>query len=137
MIEQEQAKESQKKFLCAGAIHSSHTIKHHMQQIMECQRVVDEFRNMVDKERDLIALDSSMFRNDLTGITHIMYMIDMDIYWHQKPFGAVLAELCRNCDKKVNEQDDKTKNEKEIIGLCDESHQTMTSDHWKDEQKKK
>ena len=34
MIEQEQAKESHKKFLYARAIHSNHVIQHHMQQII-------------------------------------------------------------------------------------------------------
>ena len=77
-----------------------------------------------------------MFKNDPAVISHIMYMIDMDIFWHQKTFEAVLAKLQRNHDEKVNEQDVKTKNEKEVIDLCDES-QTMTSDHWKDKQERK
>ena len=75
-------------------------------------------------------------------------MIDVDIFWHQKTFGSVLAKLWRNHDKQVNEQENKTKyckekaqihkekDKKEVIDLCGES-QTMTSDHWKVEQKKK
>ena len=54
MIEQEQAKESHKKFLYARAIHTNHTIQHHMQQTMEHQRGVDKYRNMMNEGRDLI-----------------------------------------------------------------------------------
>ena len=77
-----------------------------------------------------------------------MYMIDMDVFWHQKTFGTVLAELQRNQDEKVNEQDVEAKdvkvnkqnvereNEKEVIDLCDET-QTTTSNFWKDNQERK
>ena len=54
LIEQEQAEESHKKFLYARAIHSNHTRQHHMQQIMEHQRGVDKYRNMMNEGRDLI-----------------------------------------------------------------------------------
>ena len=39
--EEEQIKESNKKFLYARAVHSNHMIQHHMQQILEHQRVVN------------------------------------------------------------------------------------------------
>ena len=68
-------------------------IQHHMHQIMEHQRVIDEFRNMRNEGRDLIPLELKMFKTDLVVIPHIMYMIDMDVFWHQKTFGTVLAEL--------------------------------------------
>ena len=54
MIEHEQAKENHKKFMYARAIHSSHVIQYHMQQIMVHQRVVDKYRSMVEEGRDLI-----------------------------------------------------------------------------------
>ena len=44
--EEEQIEESNKKFLYARAVHSNHMIQHHMQQILECQRVVNEYRSM-------------------------------------------------------------------------------------------
>ena len=47
--EKERIEESSKKFLYARAIHSNHIIQHYMQQILECQRVVDEYRSLADK----------------------------------------------------------------------------------------
>ena len=44
--EQEQIEENNKKFLYARAVHANHMIQHHMQQILEHQRVVDEYRSM-------------------------------------------------------------------------------------------
>ena len=67
---------------------------------MEHQRGVDEYRNAMNERRDLIPLESNMFKTDLAVISHIMYMMDMDNFWHQKTFGAVLAELQRNHDEK-------------------------------------
>ena len=77
-------------------------------------------------------------------------MIDMDIFWQQKTFGAVLAELQRNQDKQVHKQENETicysykekaqiheeMDKKEVIDLFGES-QTTTSDHWKAKQNKK
>ena len=148
MIEHEQAKENHKKFLYARAIHANHTMQYHIQQIMECQKVVDEYRSMVDLGRDLIPLESNLFKSDLVVISQIIYRIDMDISWHQKTFGAVLAKLWRNCDKQVYEQENETiyykekaqvyegMDKKEVIDLCGQS-KTMTSDHRKAKQKKK
>ena len=60
----------------------------------------------------------------------------------------MLADHWRSCDKPVNEQEKrqntvkekaqthKDNDKKEVIDLCGES-QTMTSDHWKVEQKEK
>ena len=39
--EEEQIEESNKKFLYARAVHANHMIQHHMQQLLEHQRVVD------------------------------------------------------------------------------------------------
>ena len=64
MVEYEQAKENHKKFLYARAIHSSHAIQCHKQQIMEHQKGVDEYRSMVEEGRDLIPLESNLFKSD-------------------------------------------------------------------------
>ena len=41
--ELEQIEENNKKFLYARAVHANHMIQHHMHEISECQRVVDEY----------------------------------------------------------------------------------------------
>ena len=43
----EQVSEDYKKFLYARATHSNHAIQYHMQQIIERQKVVDEYRSMM------------------------------------------------------------------------------------------
>ena len=146
MIEHEKAKENCKKFLYARAMHSNHMKQYHRQQILEHQKEVDEYRSMVEEGRGLIPLESNLFKHDPVGISHIIHMIDVDIFWPQKTFEAVLAELWRNKDKQVNEQENETKyckekaliheenDTEEVIDLCGES-QTTTSDHWKVEQK--
>ena len=85
MIEHEQAKENHKKFLYARAIHSSHVIQYHMQQTMEHQKVVDKYTSMVEEGRDWILLESNLFKSDLIVISHIIYMIDMDIFGTKRP----------------------------------------------------
>ena len=85
-----QAREDYKKFLHARAIHSSHAIQYHMQQIMEHQQVVDRYRSMMEEERELSPLESNLYKSDLAVISHIIQ------FWHQKTFEAVLADLQRN-----------------------------------------
>ena len=46
MNEPKQMSEEYKKFLYARASHSNHLIQYHMQQIIERQKVVDEYRSM-------------------------------------------------------------------------------------------
>ena len=41
--EEERIEESNKKFLYARAVHSNHMIQHHVQQMLERQRVVNEY----------------------------------------------------------------------------------------------
>ena len=122
-------------------------IQYHMQQILECQKVVDEYRSMVEGGRDLIPFKSNLIKSVPVVISHIIYMIDLGRVWHQKTFGAILAELWRNWDKQVYEQENDTiyykekaqihveMDKKEVVDLCGES-QTMTRDHWKAEQNK-
>ena len=77
--EQEKIEENNKKFLYARAMHANHMIQHHMQEIIECQRVVDKYRSMVDGKRELIPLESDLFKKDPVINQHIMQMIDSNI----------------------------------------------------------
>ena len=98
-----------------------------MQQILECQRVVDESRSMVDEEREMIPLESSLYKTDLVINQHIMQMIDTDISWYEKTFGAILMELWKIQNGKTIMQTSDEHSGKEVIDLCDESH-VMPSD---------
>ena len=70
--EKGQIEEGQKKLLHARAIHSNHMIQHHMEQILEHQRVADEYRSLADEERDIILLELSLYKTDLVINQHIM-----------------------------------------------------------------
>ena len=124
--EKEQIEESHKKFLYTRAIHSNHMIQHHMQQILECQRVVNEYRCLADEERDIIMLELSLHKTDLVINQHIMQMIDTDISWYKKTFGTILTELQKIKNGKVNTQISEESSEKELIDLCNESHVTLS-----------
>ena len=100
--EKERIEESNKNFLYARAIHSNHMIQHHMQQILEHQRVVDKYRSLGDEERDMILLESSLYKTDLVINQHTMQMIDTDISWYEKTFGAILIELWKIQNGKTN-----------------------------------
>ena len=99
MIELKQAREDYKNFLYARATHSSHMIQYHMQQIMEHQKVVDKYRRMMEEERELTYLELNLYKSDLAVISHIIHMIVVDNFWHQKTFEVVLADLQMNRDK--------------------------------------
>ena len=124
--EKEQIEESNKTFLYARAIHSNHMIQNHMQQVLECQRVVDKYRSLAEEERDVIPLESSLHKIDLVIIQHIMQMIDADISWYEKTFGAILTELQRILNGRTNTQISEETSEKEPIDLCNESHVTLS-----------
>ena len=68
-------------------------IQHHMQQILGCQRVVDEYRSMVDEESEMILLESNLYKTDPVINQHIMQMIETDISWYERTLGAILMEL--------------------------------------------
>ena len=53
MNEQESMSKDDKKFLYARAVHSNHLIQYHMHQIIEQQKVVNEYRNMMMEGMDL------------------------------------------------------------------------------------
>ena len=56
MNEAELMSDDEKMFLYARVVHSNHSIQYHMHQIMERQRVVNEYRNMMMEGMDLILL---------------------------------------------------------------------------------
>ena len=58
--EEESMSDDEKMFLYARAVHSNHSILYHLHQIMERQRVIDEYRNMTMKGMDLIPLESNL-----------------------------------------------------------------------------
>ena len=103
-----QASGDYKKFLYARAIHSNHMIQYHMQQMMEQQKVVDEYRSMMMDRMDLTPLESNLYKSDPAVISHIIYMIEVDNFWHQKTFEVVLADLQSNSDKDIYEQENET-----------------------------
>ena len=91
--EQQRIEDKNKQFLYARAMHASHMIQHHMQGILERQRVIDEYRAMMDAGREMIPLDSDLHRSDPVIIQHIMQMIDTDIFWYGETFRQVVTEL--------------------------------------------
>ena len=91
--EQQIIEDKNKQFLYARAMHASHMIQHHMQGISERQRVIDEYRAMMDDGREMIPLDSDLHQSDPVIIQHIMQMIDTDIFWYGETFRQVITEL--------------------------------------------
>ena len=79
---------------------------------MERQRVVDEYRLMVDEGRELIPLESDMHRRDPVVIQHTMQMIDTDIHWHEQTFRDIIMELWKlqngETPTKPNEENSET-----------------------------
>ena len=122
--------DDEKMFLYARAVHSNHSIQYHMHQIMERQRVVDEYRNMTMEGMDLIPLESNLHKFHSVIISQIINMIESDKFWHCKTFESVMSNLwnmwtegiqelessrmyCTNNDKNNNEMDGV-----EVIDLC-------------------
>ena len=109
---------------------------------MECQQVVDGYRSMMEEERDLVPLESNLYKSDPAVISQIIHMIEVDYSWNQKTFEVVFAYLWRNQDIETYNQENRTlhckentkpndeSDENEIIDLSSES-QTMSSNNWK------
>ena len=85
--------DDEKMFLYARAVHSNHSIQYHMHQIMERQRVVDEYRNMTMEGMDLITLESNLHKYHPVIISQIINMIESDNFWHRKTFESVMSNL--------------------------------------------
>ena len=74
-----QIEDCNKQFLYARAVHANHMIQYHKSEILERQRVVDEYRIMADEGRELIALESDLHRSD--------------IHRHEPSFRDIIMEL--------------------------------------------
>ena len=128
--EVESMSDNEKMFLYARAVHSNHSIQYHMHQIIERQRVVDEYRNMTMEGMDLIPLESYLHKFHPVIISKIINMIESDNFWHRKTFESVMSDLwnmwmegiqelensrmhCTNNDENNNEMDGV-----EVIDLC-------------------
>ena len=82
MNEPKQASGDYKKSLYARATHSIHVIQYHMQQISEQQKVVNEYRSMMEDRMDFTPLELNLYKSDLAVISHIIHMIEVDNFWH-------------------------------------------------------
>ena len=126
--------DNERMFLYVRAVHSNHSIQYHMHQIMERQRVVDEYRNMTMEGMDLIPLESNLHIFHPVIILQIINMIELDNFWHHKTFESVISDLrsmwtegirelensrmyCTNNDENNNEMDGV-----EVIDLHSVSH---------------
>ena len=85
----EQVSEDYNKFLYDRATHSKHEIQYHMQQIIERQKVVNEYRSMMMEGMSLIPIESNLYKNDLVVISQTIQMIEVDNFWHLKTFEPV------------------------------------------------
>ena len=135
-IEEVSMNDDEKMFQYARAVHSNHSIQYHMHQIMERQRVVDEYRNMTMEGIDLIPLESNLHKFHPAIILQIINMIKSDNFLHRKTFESVMSDLrnmwmegiqelenscmyCTNNDENNNEMDGV-----EVIDLCSVSQST-------------
>ena len=122
--------DDERMFLYARAVHSNHSIQYHMHEIMEWQRVVDKYRNMMVEGMDLIPLESNLHKFHPVTISQIINMIKSDNFWHHRTFESVMSDLrnmwtegiqeleksrmyCTNNDENNNEMDGV-----EVIDLC-------------------
>ena len=122
--------EDEEKFLYVRVVHSNHSIQYHMHQIMERQRVVDEYRNKMMEGMNLIPLESNLHKYDPVIISQIINMIEADNFWHRKMFESVMSDLWNMWTEGIWElenthmlctNNDKNKNEMvgaEVIDLC-------------------
>ena len=59
MSEEESMSDDERMFLYARSVHSNHSIQYHMHPIMERQKVINKYRNMMKEGMDLIPLESN------------------------------------------------------------------------------
>ena len=110
-----------------------------MQQTIERQKVVNEYRSMTMEGMCLTILELNLNKNDPVIISQIMQMIEVDKCWHQKTFEVVLTDLRRRWDEGIRKEKDMsmhcTENSEinnemdgvEVIDLCSKD-QTRTSE---------
>ena len=128
--EEESMSDDERMFLYARAVHSNHSIQYHMHQIMERQRVIDEYRNMTMEGMDLIPVESNLHQYHPVIISQISNMIESDNFWHRKTFESVMSNLRNMWSEGIQElenthmhctDDDENNNEMdgiEVIDLC-------------------
>ena len=105
--EEESMSDDERMFLYARVVHSNHSIQYHMHQIIERQRVIDEYKNMTMEGMDLIPLESNLHRNHLVIISQIINMIESDIFWHCKTFESVMNDLRNMWSERIQELENK------------------------------
>ena len=120
--------DNERMFLYARAVHSNHSIQYHMHQIMERQKVIDEYRNMTMEGLDLIPLESNLHRYHPVIISQIINMIESDNFCHYQTFESVKSNLRKMWSEGIQElenarmrctDDDKTNNEMDGIEVID------------------
>ena len=115
--EEESMSDNERMFLYARAVHSNHSIQYHIHQIMERQKVIDEYRNMMMEGLDLIPLESNFHQYHPVIISQLINMIKSDNFCHHKTFESVKSNL-RNM---WSTDDDENNNEMDgikVIDLC-------------------
>ena len=103
--EQESMSKDDKKFLYARPVHSNHSIQYHMHQIIEQQKVVNEYRSMTMEGMDFTPLESNLQKYDPVIISQIIQMIKTDVFWHHKTFDSVLSNLRKMWTEGIHELD--------------------------------
>ena len=128
--EEESMSDNERMFLYARAVHSNHLIQYHMHQIIERQKVIDEYRNMMMEGLDLIPLESTLHQYHPVIISQIINMIESDNFCHRKTFESVNSDLRIMWSEGIQElenahthctDDDENNNEMdgiEVIDLC-------------------
>ena len=128
--EEEAMSDNERMFLYARAVYSNQSIQYYMHQIMEQQKVIDEYRNMTMEGLDLIPLESNLHRYHPVIISQIINMIESDNFCHYQNFESVKSDLrnmwlegtqelenacihCTDGDENNNEMDGI-----EVIDLC-------------------
>ena len=120
--------DDERMFLYARAVHSNHSIQYHMHQIMERQRVIDEYKNMTMEGLDLIPLESNLHQYHPVIISKIINMIESDNFWHRKTFKSVMSNLWNMWLEGIQElenarmhctDDDENNNKMDVIEVID------------------
>ena len=100
---EESMSDNEKMFLYARAVHSNHSIQYHMHQIMEQQKVIDEYRNMTMEGLDLIPLESNLHQYHPVIISQMINMIELDNFCHHQTFESVKNDLRNMWSKGIQE----------------------------------
>ena len=130
MSEEESMSDNERMFLYATAVHSNHSIQYHMHQIMELQKMINNYRNLMMEGLDLIPLESNLHQYHPVIISQIINMIVSDNFCHHKTFESVKSNLRNMWSEGIQElenahtrctDDDENSNqidEIEVIDLC-------------------